>query len=231
MTTRSIVNLTIADTTGMKRVVSATNYARNPRGVSASGWGGSGGTGGVVARTYPTTGGPLTDAPSFVQTTVTTAPTGSNITTQLGGAGGFAEIDAADIGKEFRFTCYARASKATTVTAGGVHAVVGWYAADGNYISGVHGYGIALTANTWTALPNIIMNAPTGAANAVLQVLYPVAAITGGVAVGGTFDASAFILHKTISGISVPYLDGDVPGGAWLGTPHASRSTKIVGVA
>ncbi|MFF8186598.1 hypothetical protein ACF044_05000 [Microbacterium sp. NPDC016588] len=227
MTTRSTYDVTLADTTGMKRLITATQYARNPRGVTAAGWTGSG-AGGAFTRQHVANGGPAV-APSFVRNAITAVPTGADITTVFGQASGFTNIDTADVGKAFYLSAYARCSKAMSLDATGCRVVIGWYDANGTFIanSSTHGAGKALAANTWTLLPNVSAVAPAGAAWASIQVNFPAARVNGGVAVGDTFDATGFLLTTS----NTAYFDGDSgPGAEWTGTAHASRSTKIIGV-
>jgi len=224
MTTVRTVDVTPADTTGMKKLIYAVNLAKNPRGVNSTGIVVGFGTGGAGGVTYPTTGGPLTDAPTFVRNTLTTAPTSGSITIILG-AVGTTDIDPADIGSQMRFAVYARASRAAT----GVSQSAGWYGASG-FLSGAAGASDSLVANTWKALPAITATVPANTTRFQLQVTFPVASIPG-LAAGDTLDATAFLIHKPVTGYDGSYFDGSSPiGSAWQGTAHASRSTKIVGI-
>lgn len=223
MTTIRTVDVTPADTTGMKKLISAVNLAKNPRGVNSTGVVVGYGTGGVGGVTYPTTGGPLTDAPSFIRNTITTVPTAGSITIILGAAG-TTDIDAADVGGSMRLAVYARASRAVTAASQSA----GWYGASG-FISGAAGTSDALVANTWKLLPAITATVPAGTTRGQIQVTFPVANIPG-LAIGDTFDASAFIIHKPITGFDGTYFDGSSAGASWQGTAHASRSSKVVGI-
>lgn len=227
MTRRRIVAVTLGSTTGMKQVQTGVNYATNPRAVTANGWGFSVGTGGAFSSSLLSTGGPLAAAPTFRRMTLTTAPTAGSQTATFGGTG-FTDIDAADIGKTFGFRMYVRSSKAISAAAG---VSIGWYNG-ASFISGSTGTGatIAVPANTWTQLPEVLSVAPATATRANLTATVPTANISG-IAAGDTLDVSAILLYKTIAGLTVPYFDGDVAGASWAGTAHASRSSFIVGIA
>lgn len=224
MTTIRTVDVPIADTTGMKKLLSAVNFAKNPRGVNSAGVGGSSGTGGVGVNSFPTTGGPLADAPTFIRRSFTTAPTAGNITVTLRGAG-VTDIDPADIGTLFNLALFVRSSKAHT----GVNASLGWYNGS-TFLSSVSGASDTLAANTWKLLPVVSASAVASTTLASPQVTIPVAGFTGGFTSADTIDVSAFLLYKPLTGFDGTYFDGSSAGCLWQGPAHASRSSKVVGI-
>lgn len=224
MTTIRTVDVTVGDPSGMKRILSAVNFAKNPRAVSRTGYSGGMGTGGAGSSSYPATGGPLEDAPTFFRRTITTPPTAGNISLILG-ATGITDIDPADIGTSMTLAVYARASKAHT----GMNAALGWYN-DAAFLSSTSGATTAVAANTWVRLTAIATAVPASTTRANLQVTVPVAGFSGALAVGDTIDVSAFLLYKPVAGFDGSYFDGSSDGALWEAAAHASRSLKIIGI-
>jgi hypothetical protein len=228
MTTIRTVDVTIADPTGMKKILSAVNLVKNPRGANSTAVGGSSGTGGASTLSYPTTGGPLTDAPTFIRRTISTVPTGADITITMGSQT-ITALDASHIGKTLNFAVYARASKACA-TPGIPYGSIGWFNSSEGFISGATGGSTTLAANTWQRLGIFTATVPANTARFQFQVTFPVSGVSGGVAVGDTFDATAFLVNETVTGFDGSYFDGASVGATWQGTAHASRSSKVVGI-
>lgn len=227
MTTIRTVGVTIADTTGMKKVLPVVNFAKNPRGVNSTGVGGSSGTGGASTLSYPTTGRPLADAPSFIRRTITTVPTAGDIGITLGSQT-ITAVDPAHIGKTFNFAFYARSSKAAD-TPGRPYLSVGWFNVSEGLISGATGASTMLAANTWTRVGTATATVPALTARLQIHATFPVSGLPG-LALGDTLDVSAILIHETVAGFDSSYFDGASVGASWQGTAHASRSQKLVGI-
>lgn len=227
MTTIRTVDVTIPDPTGMKKLLSAVNLVRNPRGVNSTGVGGSSGTGGASTLSYPTTGGPLADAPTFVRRTLTTVPSGGEISISLGSLA-VTPVDAGHIGKLLKLAVYARTSKAAD-TPGRPYISIGWFNSSDAFLSGSTGGSAALAANTWGRLGTASATVPANTARVQLQATFPVSGMSG-LAVGDTFDVTAFLIHEDVAGYDSSYFDGSSAGASWQGTPHASRSSKVIGI-
>jgi len=227
MTTIRTVDVTLADTTGMKKLLTVVNLVKNPRGVNSTAVGGSSGTGGASALTYPTTGGPLTDAPSFIRRTINTVPTAGDITVTVGSQT-ITALDAGHIGKTLNFAVYVRASKACA-TPGIPYASIGWFNVSEGFISGATGGSTTLTANTWMRLGVFTATVPALTTRLQFQATFPVNGVSG-LAIGDTFDVTAFLVNETVTGFDNSYFDGASVGASWQGTAHASRSAKVVGI-
>lgn len=228
MTTRRITDVTLTDTTGAKQIRTATNYATNPRAaLGTTNWSGatSAGTGGTWdAGTSVPTGGPSSDCPSFFRKTITAAPSGG--TMQLSALGAGITIDVGDIGSSFTMTMFARSSESVT----GVTFDLQWYNGS-TFLSSIPSAAVNLVAGVWLPLPAVTGIAPATATRIQPRLNFPVSGVSGGVAIGDTFDATGLLPIKTIPGLTVDYFDGSVAGGSWAGTVHASRSSKVVGIA
>lgn len=109
-----------------------------------------------------------------------------------------------------------------------VNASLGWRDAGGVFLGSTTADAVALT-NGWTRLVIANVIAPAGAATAFVQGVVRTDA-SGATAytpaVGDLFDADSFLLVQ--SATAPEYFDGDSPGAAWMGTPHASASVLMV---
>jgi hypothetical protein len=212
-------------------VTKITNLVTNPRGATnTTGYAVSSG-GGTSALSVVATGGPLTEAPTFVRQSFTVAQTALRAYTSFGLLGSSPEIVVAP-NDRVAFSAYLR----TSVAGQSWQAQVDFYDA-ANALVGTSQVGAvtALTANTWTKMEMTTGLAPTGTTKCRLYLV-----MVGGpfMPIGGTVDSSAYIAVRTPRGTGtssthmVAYFDGATAqrGGvtfAWTGTAHASTSTAL----
>lgn len=225
MTTRRIVNITPANTAGMKRVRTATNYAANPRaGTVTTNWtaaAGSSGMAGTLSRVVAA--GPGGDATTFVRLTVTAAPVAAGFTVTEG-TGGVNTVDASDIGKEFQTAFWVRCSRAGTQIRPGL----GAFGSSGSLGSTYADTVTVTAANQWVAFNPAKRILDTGTTS--IQNVLNFRDLT--TQVGDTIDiVVALYKSEDLFGLTPIYRDGDSKGWAWAGTAHGSRSSGIVGIA
>jgi len=202
--------------TGVGTVV--TNRIRNSRaGTNLTDWSFSPGTGGSGTSSRVTTGGPLSNAPTFARYAWTAAPTSSGLV-QNGGVGTGQVFP----GQYTRASAYVRASWTgalptiylTFYDAAGAHVAGGAFAQVSSY-----------TPGTWTPMYMSPWLVPANAAWGVIQV-------TGGSTMppaGATLDVSAVMI--TDGTVARSYFDGATPAAGdtrydWTGTPFASTSVR-----
>lgn len=212
------VNPSMRSTTGTVEV--RRNYVPNPAaGTATTGWAPSYGTTGAGTFSRAATGGPSASVPTFVRSTWTTAPTGTNPFTAVGTATAGASEITATPGDVVMTSSYLR----TSVTGQTWRAQVNFYTAAGVYISSFTGVTTAVNPNEWTRV-SVGGTVPATAARCLVIVQQTGGTLFG---VGSTLDMTGAMFEKGAP--LLPYFDGATPAAdgltySWTGTAHASAS-------
>lgn len=226
-TTRRIysgISIPSEEAAQMLRLREATNYAYNGRNADpGTGWGGTQPTGATgTLQQNPTTGGPLSTAPSFRRTVIGNPGTAGGTYTITHGS---AAVTPLEPGVEYFWQGWVRCSKPGAITG-----AFGFYGSDGYLGLASPVPAKTVEANVWTPLNAIVATPPAGSVRSQFQVSFPVLAL--GLASGDTLDVSAHMLCKTseLGELRPQFRDGDSLGWQWAGVPYASQARGPIGI-
>lgn len=219
---RLIRNVRIVPVTGElpKKTVNVRNRATNPSFEVAGGFSVQAGTGGAATDSRPSdAAGARTGSYSHLVTwtTATTDPSG--------GGGRITAFEDVEVAKVYTLSVWVKSSRARRYRAN--LSYFAGTAGTGTFVSSKNGAYVDVPADTWTRLSNVTDPIPAGAISARLDVSAAATANGGtGFQVGDTLRLDDYM--ATEGTVLHDYFDGSTPGATWVGTPHASASTKDV---